>query len=403
MAMAFKDELFDAQWLRALGHSCAGGAEAGECFAVARDIREGDAESWFTAWTAMAERLEREADQSRAAGHAVSAIGGYLRAANYFRSAYFFLIGAPDDGRLAEAWRRQRTAFRAALALMAPAGEAVEIPYEGGSLPGYLIRPPGEGPFATLIVNGGYDSTAEEGWFFSGAAAVARGYACLLFDGPGQGGALIERGLTFRPDWEAVIAPVVNFAESRAEIDARRIALIGISFGGYLAPRAASAEPRLAACIADPGEYSLFEELKTRLPGFIARELPNGNRLMLGLVERIMRGRMRKLTAGWGLRRGLWTHGLDSPMDYLRETVAYSLEGRAENIACPTLVACAEDDEIGVTARRLYDALTCEKTFIAFARAEGAGAHCEAGARSLFNQRQFDWLDAVLARRAEGG
>lgn len=403
MAMAFKDELFDAQWLRALGHSCAGGAEAGECFAVARDIREGDAESWFRAWTAMAERLEREADQSRAAGHAVSAIGGYLRAANYFRSAYVFLIGAPDDGRLAEAWRRQRTAFRAALALMAPAGEAVEIPYEGGSLPGYLIRPPGEGPFATLIVNGGYDSTAEEGWFFSGAAAVARGYACLLFDGPGQGGALIERGLTFRPDWEAVIAPVVDFAESRAEIDARRIALIGISFGGYLAPRAASAEPRLAACIADPGEYSLFEELKTRLPGFIARELPNGNRLMLGLVERIMRGRMRKLTAGWGLRRGLWTHGLDSPMDYLRETVAYSLEGRAENIACPTLVACAEDDEIGVTARRLYDALTCEKTFIAFARAEGAGAHCEAGARSLFNQRQFDWLDAVLARRAESG
>jgi hypothetical protein len=67
-------------------------------------------------------------------------------------------------------------------------------------------------------------------------------------------------------------------------------------------------------------------------------------------------------------------------------------------IRCPTLICSAENDEIGVTARRLYEALTCDKTFSTFTAKEGAGEHCEVGARSLFNQRAFDWLDGVLTR-----
>jgi hypothetical protein len=51
-----------------------------------------------------------------------------------------------------------------------------------------------------------------------------------------------------------------------------------------------------------------------------------------------------------------------------------------------------------VTARQLHDRLTCEKRFMSFTAGEGAGAHCEVGARSLFNQRVFDWLDSVLRR-----
>ncbi len=96
---------------------------------------------------------------------------------------------------------------------------------------------------------------------------------------------------------------MVDFAQSRREIDPDRIALMGISFGGYLAPRAASGEARLAACIADPGEFSLFEEFKSRLPGFVARELPAGNRSVLSLLGVLLRRRVRHPTAGWGLRR----------------------------------------------------------------------------------------------------
>ena len=400
MGLVFRDELFDAQWLRTAGHASYGGAELGECAAAAGRIAEPDGESWCRAWAELAEAVFAAAARFAAAGSRPAALSGYLRAANYFRAAYTFLIGVPVDPRVVGFYRRQRAAFAAAAGLMRPAAETIAIPYGdgGGSLHGYLFRAAEDDkPRPLLIVTGGYDSTAEEAYFFSGAAAVARGYHCLAFDGPGQGAALIEAGLVFRPDWEAVVGPVVDFAAGRAEIDAARIALLGISFGGYLAPRAASGEPRLAACIADPGEFSLLDEFRSRLPGFVARQVPNGNRLVLAALDRLLRRRLRHPTAGWGLRRGLWVHGVDSPLGYVRLAEAYSLAGLAGRIRCPTLVCTAEEDDIGVTAPALYAALTGTKDRIAFTAREGAGAHCEVGARPLFNQRAFDWLDAVLA------
>lgn len=400
MPVVFKDSLFDAQWLRTAGHSSSGGAEIGECLAAASQIREPGADSWFAAWNSLAENVLAGAEASRAEGCRVSALSSCLRAANYFRAAYTFLIGAPVDPRVVEAYRRHRAAFESAAALMSPAAERIAIPYAGATLHGYLFRAiDGDTPRPTLIVNGGYDSTAEEAYFFSGAAAVARGYTCIVFDGPGQGEAIVEDGMVFRPDWEAVIGPVVDFAITRPEVDASKIALLGISFGGYLALRAASGEPRLAACIADPGEFSLLEEFKSRVPAFIARQLPDGKPFALALLNRILTRRLRHTTAGWGLRRGMWVHGVNSPLAYVKLTQDYTLEGRVEKIRCPTLICSAENDEIGVTARKLYDALSCEKAFIAFTAKEGAGEHCEVGARSVFNQRAFDWLDAVLAGR----
>ncbi|MGA2595188.1 MAG: alpha/beta fold hydrolase [Bryobacteraceae bacterium] len=400
MPVVFRDSLFDAQWLRTAGHSSSGGAEIGECLAAARQIRETDADSWFAAWNGLAESVLAGAENSRAKGRRVSALSSYLRAANYFRAAYTFLIGTPLDPRVVDAYRRHRAAFESAAALMRPVAERIAIPYAGATLHGYLFRAvDADTPRPTLIVNGGYDSTAEEAYFFSGAAALARGYTCVVFDGPGQGAAIVEDGMVFRPDWDAVIGPVVDFALTRPEVDASKIALMGVSFGGYLAPRAASGEPRLAACIADPGEYSLLEEFKSRMPAFIARELPDGKPFVLAILNRILTRRLRHTTAGWGLRRGMWVHGVNSPLAYVKLTQDYTLEGRVEKIRCPTLICSAENDEIGVTARKLYDALSCEKAFIAFTAKEGAGEHCEAGARSLFNQRAFDWLDAVLAAR----
>jgi pimeloyl-ACP methyl ester carboxylesterase len=117
---------------------------------------------------------------------------------------------------------------------------------------------------------------------------------------------------------------------------------------------------------------------------------------VLVLLQFMLDRRLRHPTAGWGLRRGLWAHGLSDPLAYLRLTAEYSLKGRARNIRCPSLICAAERDEIGVTARKLYDSLTCDKRFILFTAEEGAGDHCEAGARALFNQRAFDWLDEVL-------
>jgi len=399
MPVVFKDSLFDTQWLRTAAYASSGGAEIGECLAAARQIRELDGESWFHAWNDLGERVLAQAEESQVAGRRVSARTAFLRASNYFRAAYTFLVHATPDPRLVATYRRHRTAFAGAATLIHPAAERIAIPYGERTLHGYLFRAADDGTARpTLIITGGYDSTAEEAYFISGTAAVERGYTCLAFDGPGQGDALIEQRMVFRPDWESVVGPVVDYARSRSEVDPERIALLGVSFGGYLAPRAASGEPRLAACIADPGDFSLLDELKSRLPGFVARHVPNGSPVMLALLAALLRRRMRHVTAGWALRRGLWTHGVETPLAYVRLTEQYTLEGRVERIRCPTLVCQAENDAIGVTAPALFDRLKCEKAFMRFASSDGAGEHCETGARSLFNQRAFDWLDDVLRR-----
>jgi pimeloyl-ACP methyl ester carboxylesterase len=301
------------------------------------------------------------------------------------------------DPRLAEAHRREVESFRRGAALLALPPEIVAIPYEDSFLPAYYFPAAADGaPRATVIVTNGYDGTAEELYFTNGAAALERGYNLLAFDGPGQGAMIIDRGVQFRPDWENVITPVVDYLLTRPDVDPDRIALIGLSFGGYLAPRAATAERRLAACVSDCGPYDLFDAVARRLPGFLARQLPDGSPVRLRLLDRLVRAVMSKPTAGWAMRRNLMVHGLSDPLDYFRIAPRYSLKGLEDRIQCPTFVCSAEDDDLSVDAEKLYDALVCPKRFCRFTAADGAGQHCESGARTLFHARAFDWLGQVL-------
>lgn len=396
MKALFDDPLFDSQFLRVLGHACYGGADVGECISTARRITPGDFDSWQREWYAAAQRVYASAEQSQAGGHPVSAREGYVRASTYFRASYIFLYGAPLDPRLVEAFDRQEEAFRKAAPLFSPPIESVDIPYERTTLPGYFYRALcGEGSRPTLITVGGYDSSAEEQYFFGAAAAVRRGYHCLSFDGPGQGRPLVRQGLPMRPDWENVLAPVVDFALARPEVDGQRIALLGTSFGGYLAPRAASGEPRLAACIADPGQYDLFEAILSRLPQPAeSRCQPSG--IDDAALQPLLEGMMRNPAGSWSLRRSMWVHGVEDPAALVRALRDYSVAGRAARIRCPMLVCQAESDPIAAHAGDLYEALLCPKRFLRFTEAEGAGDHCESGAHLLFHQCMFDWLDEVL-------
>jgi pimeloyl-ACP methyl ester carboxylesterase len=393
-----KDELFQAQLLRAMGYAPYGGADAAECLAVAGRIPGTGLDAWHDTWAAAAARLYGQAQASEAAGRTASARSGFFRAANYFRTAGIFAMRAPPGPRLAEAHRREVDSFRRGAALLAVPPEIVQIPYQASSLPGYFFRAAADpARRATVILTNGYDGTAEELYFTNGAAALERGYNVLAFDGPGQGAMIIDRGIPFRPDWESVITPVVDFLLNRPDTDPELIALIGLSFGGYLAPRAATAEHRLAACISDCGPYDLFDATARRLPGFLARQLPDGNPRLLALLDRLVRSVMNKPTAGWALRRNLLVHGLDDPLEYFRMAPQYSLKGREHDITCPTFVCSAEDDDLSTGAPQLYDALTCPKQYVQFKSADGAGAHCESGARTLFHQVAFNWLDQVLS------
>lgn len=399
--VVLKDDLLDGQVLRLLGAAPYGGADVGEVLTAARTIKGTDLDSWFEAWTSLADRVAKLGAASEQAGDHESAKLAYLRASNYYRTAGLMLMGLPVDPRLGESLHRCRDAFRRGAALMVQPPEIVEIPFEGTTLPGYFLRVDADAtPRATVITIGGYDSVMEEQYFFNAAAALARGYNVLMFDGPGQGTVLVDQGLPMRPDWESVITPVVDYALTRDDVDPARLALVGLSLGAYLAPRAASAEHRLAACVADCGTLDMYAGFLGRLPGPLRKGYEAGNKLEVSAVREMLGSLAKKPTAGWALRRGMQVHHVDSPLAYVQAMKPYSLVGRAEHITCPTWVCNAEGDDISASASDLVAALTCPHEFVTFTEAEGAAAHCESGARTLFHARLFGWLDPILQPRS---
>src|SRR5919199_44864 len=267
MKLVFNNPTFDAQLLRAISYTVFGGADISECFETARRITEGDRDSWYTEWLKTADRVRQGGEESLKGGPRVSALHAYLRASNYYRTAEFFVRDSADDPQSLAAWQSSHDCFIQAAALAEPTFEVLQIPYESTTLPGYFFRVDDTSKARpTIITMTGLDGYAEETYFSVAHAGLRRGYNCLAFDGPGQGGVLRQQGIPFRPDWEAVVAPILDYAFTWTAVDPKRMAIIGRSFGGYLAPRAASAEHRLAACIADPGEFNLFEMALTRLP-----------------------------------------------------------------------------------------------------------------------------------------
>jgi alpha-beta hydrolase superfamily lysophospholipase len=395
---AVKDELLDAQVLRTAGSAPYGGADLGECLATARRVAGTNLSSWHDEWKATARAVAALAERELAAGRTETARLAFWRASSYFRTGGVMLMGTPPDPRLRTAYRSAADMFRRGAALLPAPPQIISIPYEATTLPGYFYSA-GPGPRPAVILVGGYDGTAEELYFLNGAAALARGYHVLAFDGPGQGAALLDQGLTMRPDWENVIGPVLDDLLARPEVDPARVAVIGLSLGGYLAPRAASGEPRLAACIADCGSFDLFQAAVARLPRPLARGLPDGH--VSGLLRRLLAHVARQPTGGWALRRGQLVHGAADPAAYLLALREYTLADRAASITCPVLVCQAEGDAISASAPQLAAALTGGKPtggteLAVFTAAEGAGDHCEAGARTLFHARAFGWLDRVL-------
>jgi alpha-beta hydrolase superfamily lysophospholipase len=314
-----------------------------------------------------------------------------------------FLFGTPVDQRLIGAFDKEVEAFEKAAALFEPPIEPVEIPYEGTTLPGYFYRVDDSGqPRPTVIAINGYDSTIQAMYFGHAVAAVSRGYNCLLFDGPGQGRVLYKQGIHMRPDWENVVRAVVDYALSNhPEIDPERIALNGWSFGGYLAPRAASGEHRLAACIADPGQWDLVEAMKGFLSSLTKEALDNLPDIDPSVLKPIEEHIMSDSSLRWSVaQRAFWVHGVDSLADYLHVAKDFELSSVVDRIQCPTLVTRAENDPVGNFAQRLYEALKSPKELLYFTEAEGAGDHCEQMARSLFHQKAFDWLDETLGTNA---
>jgi Alpha/beta hydrolase family len=403
LGVLFADDFHDEFGTWPLAYIPYGGADFGELAAVARAVGDGDDDAFYRAWVEAADHLQSEADERLSAGHRESARELYLRASSYYATSYHPLYGEPVDARLLDAFRKQVAALDQGLALGRVPVKASRIPLGDTSMPAYLLPAIGhETDVRPLVIfTNGYDATITDMYFACAVAATQRGYHALLFDGPGQGEMLYEQGVRLRPDWEVVTSAVVDFAVEQSIVDRDRIALSGWSLGGYLAPRGASGEHRLAAVIADPGQWSVADSARgfaIKL-GATAEQAAHLGRLDQKLIDQIMAVVKKNKRLYWSIvSRGFWVNGSRNLQEFLAQTEEYTLEGRGGDIACPTLLTVPENDPLADSYQSFVKALGDRATVIHFTAAEGAGQHCEMFNRTRLNRRVFDWLDDTLGR-----
>lgn len=399
--LGFRPRLANLRWfgnqsynygvLRTLGEGAFAGADAGEVLAAIKGLEEGDDEGWYQGWQAMARQVE---DRAGRVENKISRGRGLLRAANYYRTAEFFLH--PEDSRRVPAFDKSVETFYRGLADLGVRYENLNVPYDGHSLKAVYYTGGLEADRKPLLVaHGGYDSTQEELYFFIVAAALERGYSCLTFCGPGQGAAIRHEGLLFTPEWEKPTSAVLDVFLTKHH-PPEHIVLLGISLGGYLAPRAAAYDPRIDGVVAHNVCFDFQEAALRQVPGVVRWLHGRG---YLGLVNTMMKTAM-KFDPGvrWGVENAKWTMGAQDPVDLLKIFDQYNLRDEAGLITCDVLITAGAGDHFFPVEQvaEFEKALTKARSVTTriFTEEEGGAEHCQAGALNMFHETLFDWMES---------
>ncbi|MEQ8700266.1 MAG: alpha/beta hydrolase [Bauldia litoralis] len=344
-------------------------------------------DAWIGAWTELGERIEGLARLDEEAGHGLSAGRKRLRAALYYMQAERF---APHtDPRKLEIYERMLAAFRAGATLRADPVEWVDIPYEGKALPSLFVPPPasvaGDGPYPCMIHFDGFDVTKE--WtYLSGMveALAARGVASLIVDHPGVGGAIRYHGLPTVVDTERPAGACLDWLADRPEVDAGSVGIVAMSLGGYYAPRAAAFDPRLACCVAWGARWD-----------------------NAGSHGRILRDpTAARSVPGW-LEHAKWYYGRDTEEGCAEVIDRMTLEGIADRIRCPILVAHGSNDRqvpLEQAQRTIDEAVNSPRRDLKiFTEEEGGIEHVGVDNLSIQIDYMTDWIADVLGGDAAGG
>jgi hypothetical protein len=390
----FKNPTFEIIFLTSLGRAYHSGGNVGKVLYLTRQVEDGNFESAYLAFKQAGDEARALAEESANGGHKESARQAYLWAQNYYDSATYFVDGSQDPARLEPTWELHYDCWLKSLPFFDPPIEPVRIPYENTELRGFYFRGKSTSrKRPLLILVNGSDGSLLDMWLWGGAGAVARGYDCLTFDGPGQGYGLWKQKLYFRPDWEKVITPVVDYALTRPEVDPRRIAIQGISQGGYWVPRAVAFEKRIAAAIADPGVVDVSTSWTANLPAPMLGLLKAGRKAEFdGYMAKTLDPATKS-----NLNFRMRPYGFASYYDTFKATQEYNLRDVAGQIRCPMLITDPANEAYWPgQARQLYDLLTCPKTLAHFSESDGADLHCEPKGTGLRDLRVFNWLDETL-------
>ncbi|MFK4548106.1 dienelactone hydrolase [Streptomyces tendae] len=357
-----QDEDWSLQTMRLLAQVAVGGADLFECARTANRIGRTttDGEVWQREWSRTAEEVAAAGEAALERGDTVTARRALQRSCSYWRHSEFFLPSF--DPRREQAYKNGTANFQKAAELTDGLIERIKVPFEGTTLDGYIVRPDTSGvPRPTVLFLGGADSWAEELYFLGGTEFPARGLNVVMVDTPGRGSSLRFKKLYSRPDYEVPVAAILDFLEQRSDVDADRIGLGGVSFGGYYAPRAAAFEPRIKAVAAWCGTWSILTDFYEFYPP---------------LQQQLQ-----------------WLTGSKDDAEARDKLAAFTLDGVADKIDVPVYVMHGTDDIIMdvAGARRFVDALTTDDVTVDIY--DGAGSlHCSYDYFSVATARLADWF-----------
>ena len=394
----FDDPEMDFQLMRQLGAAAGGGASVGECLAVARRIRDGDPVSWSQEFSSLAARQEEEARRLEAAGHRLSAMETYLRASNSYRAAEYFTPFA--DPRHRALGLKSRLGFIAAMSHAAHGFEEVFLPFGEARLPAYWFSPERPaGPARTLLIISGFDGTLEESYFMLGRAALARGYFVLHFAGPGQMDTMrFYPQLPFIPDYERVASLAVDHVLARQAADPQRVALCGISWGGYFCIRAAAHDPRIRAVVPNSPIVDLHAYL-IAFAGFDPAEMPDDYDFSLAdlsqIPDDVLSPVQKVMTAMLIARLGRQT--FKKTYQHLRSFRVTPEQLAKIRVPALALVGAGEGEEPLRQFEQFCRQVSGPVTTRTFTAEEGADSHAQVGNLALAAGVILDWLDGVFA------
>lgn len=389
------------------------GANSGEVLRIATQIIPHDFESVYSAFYYMAEQVNDIAQSVNVTKDPYSAREAYFRAASYYRGADFFLLGNQTDPRIDSLWVQQLAAFDKAIALLDIPGERFTVKAHGDSIGdheaiGVFYAAQSEGwkeATPSILVGNGYDGSQEESYHQACLEILARGMNCVTYEGPGQPTVRRQQGIGFVSDWWSAVTPVVDYLSTRQEVDMSKLALVGISFGGTLAPRAASHDHRFSAVVAIDGMYSFRQALEESFPPRLIQLYNSSNVTAFDEVVIAMAANTSvPSNFRWIIDQSLYSFATTSPYDWFTR-IGEIIMGPdiVKNLPMPVFVAKGQDDALTLQEPEIaYQMLktgrpngTALTTYHEFLTSLGAGEHCSIGAEAQLYQVVMEWLSDV--------
>jgi len=344
---------------------------------VCEKLRERESEpdrgkAWKEEWTAMGALIEKRGDEALAKGHTITAGDYYLRAGIYHYNAERFIQpGAEKKEQGARAYKVWHQGIR----LRYPKVEFIEVPYERTTLPAlFMPAQDASGPGPTVVVVNGMDNAKEMSIFFCGLEFARRGFNTLCLDGPGMGEVRRIRDMPSRYDYEVPGTAALEYLLTRKDVDAKRIAIMGYSFGGYYSARIAAFEKRYAACVCLSALHWDLAAWQTKIKE-ANKSAPKS---------------VAQSNFQWR-----WVAGAADEDEASEIASKFSLKDVAKHITCPFLVTHGGNDRVVPVenAQKLYDAVGSKnKTVKIFTSEEGGAEHAHVDNRQVGIDFAADWL-----------